>query len=228
MDAAEETGSAEAPAGDGARTVLAAAAPLAAAIGVFGTIYGAAASAVASPAEIIFSSLIIFSGAVQFAFVGLLLAGASPVAMLATAATLNARNLLLGAALRAKLRHSRPKRALLAWWLIDETAGLALATGASAARVLLVAGVLCYAAWVIGTTLGVLGASLASLEGLAEAVFPVLFVGLAALSVASREGAFRAGAAALVSVLLVLALPQARGLAPVIAAVLVALPEAKR
>lgn len=70
--------------------------------------------------------------------------------------------------------------------------------------------------------------SLASLEGLAEAIFPVLFVGLAALSIVNRTAAIRSGTAALVTVLLIIVFPQARGLAPVIAALAVALPEAKR
>lgn len=212
----------------GIRTWFAGAAPLGAAIGVFGTIYGAAASGVASPVEIILSSVIIFSGAVQFAFVGLALSGASPLAILTAAAILNTRNLLLGAALRPKLQLSRPRRALLAWWLLDESAGLALASGDSAARVLLRSGLLCYSAWIIGTAVGVAGASLASLEDLAQAVFPVLFVGLAALSIDEREGALRAAAAALLTLAIVFALPQTRGLAPVIAAVLVAVPGIKR
>ncbi len=197
------------------------------AICVFGTIYGAGASAFATPLEIILSSLVIFSGAVQFALLGLLLAGGSPVAILATAAMLNARHLLLGAAVRSRLPRSRPRRALLAWWLVDETAGLALASGAGAARVMLLSGILCYSAWVIGTILGVVGASLASLEGLAKAIFPVLFVGLAALSIVKRTAAVRSGAAALITVLLIVVFPQARGLAPVIAALAVSLPEAK-
>ena len=208
--------------------MLLAAAPPAVAICVFGTIYGAAASAFATPAEIILSSLVIFSGAVQFALLGLLLAGGSPLAILATAAMLNARYVLLGAALRGRLRQPRLRRALLAWWLLDETAGLALASGAGAARVMLLSGILCYSAWVIGTTLGVVGASLASLQGLAEAIFPVLFVGLAALSIVNRTAAIRSGNAALVTVLLIIVFPQARGLAPVIAALAVVLPEAKR
>jgi len=171
---------------------------------------------------------VIFSGAVQFALLGLLLAGGSPLAILATAAMLNARYVLLGAALRGRLRQPRLRRALLAWWLLDETAGLALASGAGAARVMLLSGILCYSAWVIGTTLGVVGASLASLQGLAEAIFPVLFVGLAALSIVNRTAAIRSGNAALVTVLLIIVFPQARGLAPVIAALAVVLPEAKR
>ncbi len=68
---------------------------------------------------------------------------------------------------------------------------------------MLLSGILCYSAWVIGTILGVVGASLASLEGLAEAIFPVLFVGLAALSIVNRAAALRSGTAALITVLLI-------------------------
>lgn len=210
------------------RAVLLAAAPLAAAIFVFGTIYGAGATTIASPAKTILSSVIIFSGAVQFALVGLLLTGASPIAAVATAVMLNARNLLLGAALRTRLRDdTRRKRALLAWWLTDEATGLALAARSAPGRVLLVAGVSFYLSWIVGTILGVVGSSLAPLEGLAAAVFPVLFVGLAALSAHNRDDLIRTIAAVLVSILLAIALPQLRGIVPAIAAVVVALPSAK-
>src|SRR3712207_6073621 len=76
--------------GHDTRRVLIAAAPLAAAILVFGTIYGAGAATVATAAMTIFSSVVIYSGAVQFALVGLLLTGASPLAAVATALMLNA------------------------------------------------------------------------------------------------------------------------------------------
>lgn len=110
------------------------------------------------------SSLLILSGAVQFAAAGALVAGASIAAILATAVMLNARNLLLGAALRSRLQNSRPARAGLAWFLLDESAGLALTAKRSSGRVLLTAGLLCYFTWGAGTVVGVVGASLASLE----------------------------------------------------------------
>ncbi|MDQ4027046.1 MAG: AzlC family ABC transporter permease [Actinomycetota bacterium] len=212
----------------GTRAVLLAAAPLAAAIFVFGTIYGAAAVTIASPAKTILSSVVIFSGAVQFALVGLLLTGGSPFAAVATAVMLNARNLLLGAAMRARLRDSRGKRALLAWWLSDEATGLALAARSAPGRVLFVAGVSFYLAWIVGTIIGVVGSSLAPLEGLAAAVFPVLFVGLAALSAHTRSDVIRTLVAAAISLGLAIALPQGRGIVPAIAAVAVAVPFAKR
>jgi len=207
--------------------VLGATSPFAAAIGVFGTIYGAGASAVADPATIVLSSLVVFSGAVQFAAVGLLLTGAGPLAVLLTAAMLNSRNLLLGAALRSSLEEPRRKRAFLAWWLVDETAGLTLASPAPPGRTLLISGAFCYAAWVIGTAFGVLGASLASLEELVAAVFPVLFVGLAAQSTRTRDAVHRVAAAAVVSLLLAFAVPEIRSVIPAIAAVAVAMPGEK-
>jgi 4-azaleucine resistance transporter AzlC len=212
----------------GTRAVLLAAAPLAAAIFIFGTIYGAGAVTIASPAKTILSSVAIFSGAVQFALVGLLLTGASPFAAVATAVMLNARNLLLGAAMRARLRDTRGKRALLAWWLTDEATGLALAARSAPGRVLFVAGVSFYLAWIVGTIIGVVGSSLAPLEGLAAAVFPVLFVGLAALSAHTRNDVIRTLVAAAISLVLAIALPQARGIVPAIAAVAVAVPSARR
>jgi branched chain amino acid efflux pump len=212
----------------GTRAVLLAAAPLAAAIFVFGTIYGAGAVTIASPAKTILSSVAIFSGAVQFALVGLLLTGASPFAAVATAVMLNARNLLLGAAMRARLRDTRGKRALLAWWLTDEATGLALAARSAPGRVLFVAGASFYLAWIVGTIIGVVGSSLAPLEGLAAAVFPVLFVGLAALSAHTRDDVIRTLVAAAISLVLAIALPQARGIVPAIAAVAVAVPSARQ
>ncbi len=74
------------------RSILTAAAPLSAAIGVFGTIYGAAAAPLMGEWRTVLSSIVIFSGAVQFGVVGILLAGGSGLALVATAAMLNARN----------------------------------------------------------------------------------------------------------------------------------------
>ena len=210
------------------RSVIVATTPLAAAIVVFGAIYGAGARSVAGTATVVVMSMTVFSGAVQFATVGLLLTGGGWVAILVTAAMLNSRNLLLGAALRPRLEGSRAKRSLLAWWLLDETAALALATRESAARTLLVSGIMCYVAWTVGTVVGALGARVASVEEVAAAVFPVLFVGLAALAATTRAAVLRAAAAAAVTVLLALAVPELRGVIPALAAVGVALPGSRR
>jgi predicted branched-subunit amino acid permease len=217
------------------RAILLRALPAAIAIGVFGALYGAAARPLIGPEMTIGGSLVIFSGALQFAIVGLLTAGAAAPALLLTTVTLNLRHVVLGAVLRPRMSDSRLRRAGLAWFLLDETFGFA-ATAATdprlsateraaiTERTLLVSGVLCYAAWMVGTVLGVLGAGLPGLEGFASAVFPVLFIGLAALTTRSRSIAVRAVAAAAITAVIAVTWPDARALAPVVAGILVALP----
>ncbi len=221
------------------RAIILRALPAAIAIGVFGALYGAAARPLIGPELTIGASLVIFSGALQFAIVGLLTAGAGAAALLLTAVTLNLRHVVLGAVLRPRMGDSRLRRATHAWFLLDETFGFAATAApdprlsaddraAITERTLLVSGVLCYLSWVAGTVLGVLGAGLPGLEGFAAAVFPVLFIGLAALTTRSRSIAVRAVAAAAVTAVIAVALPDARGLAPVVAGVLVALPRGGR
>ena len=171
---------------------VAAAAPVAMAIGVFGVVYGAAADDVLGPVLAVASSVLIFSGAAQFTMVALLAAGASPAGVLVGVAPLALRHLPLGAIVVPRLPASRVRRALVAWFLIDETAGVALAATGPVERTMAVTGGLSYLAWVTGTTGGVAGAALPGIEPLADALFPVLFVGLAAVTSASRIDATRA------------------------------------
>jgi branched chain amino acid efflux pump len=196
--------------------------PLALAIAIFGTIYGAVARPLLGVAQAVLSSALIFSGSVQFAVLGLLFGGAPPVALLLTALTLNLRNLVLGAVLRARISGSPLKRAGLSWFLIDETVGLAVQPRVNSGRIVLVAGLICYFAWTAGTVVGLFGATVGGLRGMAEALFPVLFVGLATISARDRGTGVRALVAALVTVVLVKLWPAARGVVPVIAALTVA------
>jgi predicted branched-subunit amino acid permease len=198
--------------------------PLALAIAVFGTIYGAIARPLLGVGPTVLSSVVIFSGAVQFTVVGLLLAGAPPLALLLAALTLNLRNLVLGAVVRPRITAPPLHRAVLSWFLVDETVGLALQPARNAARILLLAGMLCYAAWVGGTVAGVLGAGAVGLTRAAEAIFPVLFIGLAAMSAREPGMGIRAAVAALITIAAVKFWPAGKGLAPVIAAAIVAIP----
>ena len=75
---------------------------------------------------------------------------------------------------------------------------------------------------------GVAGATIPGVEGFASAVFPVLFIGLAALASRTRSYAFRAAMAAAITAVICFTLPDVRALAPVIAGVAMALPDDPR
>jgi len=207
--------------------------PAAAAVAVFGSLYGAAARGFLGVPLTLASSLLVYSGALQFALVALLGAGATVLPLLLTAIVLNLRHLVLGAALRSRFESGPLRRALLAFFLVDETFGFAIAAGnavepravgATTERTLLVAGLTLWIAWLVGTVVGVLGGGLAAVESVAGAIFPVLFIGLASLAVTRPSHVVRAVAAAVLTAAVALLLPDLRMLAPVIAGVLVALP----
>jgi len=204
--------------------LLLSAAPLAAAIGVFGMIFGAAAGLQMDVSLVLGMSLLIFSGTLQFATLGLIASGAGVAAVVLTALALNARHLVLGAVLRPRIEGSPLRRAVLAWFMLDESFGLAVASGRRASFVLLASGALFFIAWQLGTLLGVLGARLIAVEGLAAALFPVLFIGLTAITVRGREGILRVAMAAGLVIGISLLMPDLAAFAPIIAALVVALP----
>jgi predicted branched-subunit amino acid permease len=203
---------------------IAAIAAPAVAIFVFGVIYGSLARPLMGAGSTMLSSVFIFSGAVQFTIAALLSAGAGAGALLAGAITLNLRNLLLGAVLRPRIDRGPIQRAGLAWFLVDESAGLALTTGADTARTLFSVGATFYLSWQAGTVVGLLGASVEGVQTAAEAVFPVLFIGLAALACSSSSIAVRAAVAAGITAAIAFAWPGGRGVTAVVAAIAVAIP----
>lgn len=202
--------------------LVAASLPIAAAIGVFGAVYGAAARPVLGPGLTVLASVVIFSGAAQFTMIALLAAGAAPAGVLVGVATLALRHLPLGVVLRPRLAAARPRRALVSWFLIDETTGLALTRDEPVDRTLATAGGLAYLAWIVGTVAGVAGASFATVEPLADALFPVLFVGLAALTARTRSDAMRALLAGGAAVALLVVWPGAGALGAIGVAIVVA------
>ena len=219
----------------GRATILATTLPAILAIAVFGSLFGAAARPVLGVPLTIAASLFVFSGSLQFALVALAAGGAAAPALLLTAATLNLRHLVMGAVLRPRLTGSRLRRALLAFFLLDETFGFAVAAGEAAERegrdprpeaerTLLLSGILCYVAWGAGTLVGLMGAGYPAVAGVAGAIFPVLFIGLASLAARSGSDAARAAAAAAITIAIALALPDLRGVVPAIASIAVALP----
>lgn len=193
--------------------------PVAAAIGVFGVIYGATASTVIGPAMTVTSSLLMFSGAAQFTMVGLVSAGTAPVAVLLAVTVLALRHIPLAAVVLPRLDIDRPRRVLLALVLLDETAGLAVASKRPAAQTMAVVGAAAYGAWVAGTAAGVLGADLLAAAPLASVVFVILFIGLSALTCRSAGDACRAAAAAAITAPLLIAVPSVGALGAILVAV---------
>jgi branched chain amino acid efflux pump len=202
--------------------VLAAAVPVAAAIGVMGVVYGAVAEPVLGAGLTVASSVAAFSGAAQFAMVGLLASGGSAGAVLASVIPLALRHVPLGAILRPRLRSGRAGRMLVSLFLTDETVGLALTRRPPAERTVVLSGAVAYAAWVAGTVAGVAGASLGAIAVLAEAMFPVLFIGLAAVTARRPRDAVLAAIAGAAAAALLLIAPGAGVLGGLAVAVAVA------
>lgn len=105
-------------------------------------------------------SLLVFTGASQFALVGALAAGGGPVAAAAGAFFLGVRNAFYGLRLSQVLALSRVVRPFAAQWVIDETTAVSLAqpTRRAARLGFLVTGVSLYVLWNLTTLLGALGA----------------------------------------------------------------------
>lgn len=106
------------------------------------------------------TSLLIFTGASQFALVGALAAGGNPFTAAAGAFFLGVRNAFYGLRLSQLLALRRPLRPVAAQWVIDETAAVALAQPdrRSARLGFTVTGATLYVLWNVTTLLGALGA----------------------------------------------------------------------
>jgi len=105
-------------------------------------------------------SLLVFTGASQFALVGALAAGGGPFTAAAGAFFLGVRNAFYGLRLSQLLALPRALRPLAAHWVIDETTAVSLAqpTRRTARIGFLVTGLSLYLLWNLTTLLGALGA----------------------------------------------------------------------
>ncbi|WP_373560668.1 AzlC family ABC transporter permease [Streptomyces sp. 1222.2] len=105
-------------------------------------------------------SLLVFTGASQFALVGALAAGGNPFTAAAGAFFLGVRNAFYGLRLSQLLALPRAVRPFAAQWVIDETTAVALAQSTRrAARIgFTVTGLSLYVLWNLTTLLGALGA----------------------------------------------------------------------
>ncbi|MGW5432618.1 AzlC family ABC transporter permease [Streptomyces sp. NPDC004059] len=105
-------------------------------------------------------SLLVFTGASQFALVGALAAGGNPFTAAAGAFFLGVRNAFYGLRLSQLLALPRAVRPFAAQWVIDETTAVTLAQPTRRARRIgfTVTGLTLYALWNLTTLLGALGA----------------------------------------------------------------------
>ncbi|MFD3479934.1 AzlC family ABC transporter permease [Streptomyces sp. NPDC058695] len=105
-------------------------------------------------------SLLVFTGASQFALVGAIAAGGNPLTAAAGAFFLGVRNSFYGLRLSQLLAVPRVLRPFAAHWVIDETTAVSLAqpTRRSARIGFTVTGLTLYVLWNLTTLLGALGA----------------------------------------------------------------------
>ncbi|MER5811944.1 AzlC family ABC transporter permease [Streptomyces sp. NPDC002033] len=168
------------------------------AVGLSGFAFGVtAAGAGISVLQACALSLLVFTGASQFALVGALAAGGNPFTAAAGAFFLGTRNAFYGLRLSRLLALPRAVRPLAAHWVIDETTAVALAQPdrKSARLGFTVTGLSLYLLWNLTTLLGALGAEAigdTSAWGL-DAAGPAVF--LALLAPMLRTGTERAVAA---------------------------------
>jgi 4-azaleucine resistance transporter AzlC len=203
-----------------------AAVPFALATAVLGVSFGVLARSlgwgIAAPVAF---SLITFSGSAQFAVTAVFGTGGGALAAVATAVLLNARFLAMGIAIAPSLKGGRLRRAVEGQAVVDASWALASrGNGRFDREHLIGATVPQYAAWVVGTAMGVLaGDVVGDVKRLGlDAIFPAFF--LALLVEELRSGGRRAAAVALPAAALALVLvPFTPPGVPVIAACVTAL-----
>lgn len=192
------------------RAIVRAAAGIGLYAGLLGITFGAVASAAGlSVIGAVTMSAVMFTGASQFALVGVIATGGSPLAGISAALLLGVRNAFYGLPL-SQLLHPRGLRRLpTAQFVIDETTAMALAQRSWPAGrfAFWVTGVTLYVLWTSGTLVGaLLGTGIdTSALGL-DAAAPAIFVALLwPQLVRGRGPAVALGAAAIALVLIPLA-----------------------
>ena len=153
------------------------------AVGLYGAAFGAAADAAGLNVwQAMTLSLLMFTGASQFALVGVLGAGGGALAAVGSALLLGTRNTVYGVRLVPLLKPHALRRFGTAHWVIDETTAMSLAAPDPALGRLafLATGASIFVMWNAMTVVGALGA--ASLGGTARAaldsIVPAAFLAL--------------------------------------------------
>ncbi len=154
------------------------------AVGLYGAAFGAAADAAGlSPWQAATMSLLMFTGASQFALVGVLGAGGSGAAAIGSALLLGTRNTVYGVRLLPLLRpRGLLARLTTAHWVIDETTALSIAApDRKLARLAFLAGgASIFLVWNATTVVGAVGAAALgdTARAALDAVVPAAFLAL--------------------------------------------------
>lgn len=180
----------------------------------FGIIYAVSALAAGlSPAQTLAMSLLVFAGASQFTAVGMLAAGATPLAVVVTTLIVNARHLLLSASLASHLRGvGLPGRLFLAAQLTDESYAVGInryLEGRGSPAYMAGCNLSLYTCWPLSALVGILlGQAIPdpAAYGL-DLVFPLTFIGLLVPLLRERANRFVALVAAGLTVAGALLLP---------------------
>jgi len=178
------------------------------AVGAYGTAFGAASvTAHFSVLQTCLLSLLTFSGASQFAVIGVVGAGGSALSAIATASLLGTRNALYGVRMAPILKVRGLKRVVAAQVTIDESTAIATAQSDEADQVtgFWHTGFGVFVFWNIFTLLGALGAKAIgnpSAWGL-DAAVPAAFIGLVWPRLVDTKTRLIAGAAIVLSLALV-------------------------
>jgi 4-azaleucine resistance transporter AzlC len=196
------------------------------AVGVYGVSFGVLAVAAGlSPAQACVMSLVVFTGASQFAFVGVIAAGGGGLAALGPAVMLALRNAAYGISLAPVLAGRLHRRAIAAQFVIDETTAMARSQDdvAASRRAFVLTGISVWVCWGVGTAAGALmGGVIGDPRALGlDAMFPAAFLALLGPQLRRPGALVAAVAGAAVALLLV---PFAPSGVPVIAALAGVLP----
>ncbi|MDE3132013.1 MAG: AzlC family ABC transporter permease [Acidobacteriota bacterium] len=191
--------------------------------GGFGLAFGAVATAAGlSVPQAVALSVVMFTGASQFALVGVLAAAGSPLAAVATALLLGLRNTFYGVPVAHLLRPCGVWRFLTAHFVIDETTAMAVAqTERRDGRFAFWATAVCLCAmWNLGTLAGALvGSSIDTAALGLDAAAPAIFLALLWPQLARARAPIVAVGATVVALALVTVTPAG---VPIMAAAAVA------
>lgn len=150
--------------------------------GAFGLTFGAVATASGlSVAQAVVMSLVMFSGASQFALIGILGAGGAPLAAFSAALLLGLRNAFYGVPVARLVRPRGLRRAWTAHFVIDETTAMAMAqtTARAGRQAFWATGITLFVLWNLGTLAGALiGSGIDTSAFGLDAAAPAIFLAL--------------------------------------------------